>query len=1430
MAITYAATGIAQNNSTVAGNTSSANSTYSTTTLQTTVAFAALSGVVAGMRLTAPAALLGAEVITASATSISVYPGNPTAIPSGTTFTFVDSDGVLAAGAGLTLNTTGAAPNASRQVVLTGTGSQFTINGTYVINALQNQYSCVGSSTQAGFIINGTLNIVGSANNTNTGLALSGGQVCIVPNTQSAASETITTTIVQRGTLNITGAGYYGNSPWVLDTAGGTSGAAGSVTTLTNAFIRLGTATTGALNTIYADAYRGTTLTSRFTFNIINSTLVDVYCKFLAVRTNSTITGARWFKTIPNSVTLSTNLDIAIAISPTIATDTVGFNFIGPTFGLTGQPNSYYNTHIAIGNTSSNTGAPTAVRSTVYGYETGIVPRIGKVIDFPSIRPWIEGRKVLQLTLRNNDGTILTAAQAGTYLEDIIQNTGGLATVFMAGNTAGTGYTNGTFNSNAGVITGGGTGGVVQITIAGGAVTDARITTPGSGYNATNGVPINLVVNSTNFTGVGASTNASLNIFPFRRYGAFGTSNVPDFTGNRIYIADTTAAGIVNVTQTNSGTSGVALSANNPTPPNGTAYTGIDFLIWAANCAYPNLNNPAIVGQALVPIDQRWSVDGSTAYSIAIPIRGYLYLDNSFTLTEAAGGGATDIAAGQLFLTNDTYAVATGITETTAGTFTDVTLVAAAPTRNATTNAFIPTTTGTLTCSAARSLDQVYAKSKFDYTRRALNTTAGTVARTGFGLAFFLSNVGTLTNATMGIGVWSATLTAKIASGSVFKTLSSTSIINLGAQATSVGDNGISVAANTIFLGTQGTPATWTTTYSPLAVSGNGTVTLSGLGALVPGGTVTTASIATTVTPTANNTTIAAALQAVLPANSTVTAATTGTPAVITFTNASGLAVAGGVRTWTLSFTQSVGSKLPASIVYTAAATTSSSAEELSGLRGAAVANTTITGNWTVSAVASNAFTLTELIPSSTTYGATISSSGGTTASGNDGTTSVVQGNVGTLVLNFSVVASTTAVTPVPSLSSTIIGLITTQSNASIVPSTATTLGTTIYQNLAATSAISGLPTSGLVASNCSLTLGTSTAITLTDNISFTSVNFVSGSIALTPDTTGRTLSLTDCGNLTTFPFTNTTPATVINVVPVGSTVLGTLPAGFQIIVNFTVTLPNTGNVPTTSVRVNKLYQNPTTAAATTIITPTLTASASGIIVSWAGNAADRFAYCGFVDGLIPVTFNKPAGSSANPVPQGGVVIDPNNLDFTQRANFVASDNTFISGTTWLIGSGVSFQSPAAVYDRTPSRPISKMVVRALMENGNANALHFGIATEVASSNVLLRDFLIFTQTGTQTNTAWSVTWSKATTNNLVALNLWNVDQTGIARNISTTDVTTQIQFFGFSPGAVAELTGADLALIGIVSAEANLPAFNTISSRVNQSSLLIPSTTTPIT
>ena len=1451
--ITYAATGITQANSTVTGATSNAASTYSTTTLQSTVSFAALGGVVAGMRIVTPDALAGAEVLTASATSITVYPGSPTAVASGIPYTFIDSDGVLTnnAATGLALTTSGTAPNAQRFVFLNGTGAQFTINGNYTIDAAHNRYICAGASNQIGFIINGTLNIVGTNRNTAAGTALFGGQIAITPSSQSALSETITTTIVQAGTLNITGAGYYGNSPWVLDTVGRAAGAAGSVTNLNNAFIRLGTAANGAINTIYADAFRGTSLTSRFTFNVTNSSLVDIYCKFLSVRTSSTFSGARWYKTIPQTTTAVTNLDVAIAIAPNAATDIVGFNFVAPVFGLAGTPTSYYNTHIGIGNTVSNNSAPTAVRSTVYGYEINVAPRIGKVADFPSCRPWVEGRKNLSLTIRNPNGTIVSTNAAGTYLEDSNLNTGQLAYAQLLYITQGSGYTNGTFASTIGVIGGGGTGGQVTVVVAGGVVVDAYVSTVGSGYSSVTAAGIPLTINSANFVGIGTPTVVGyLTIWPYQRYGASTAGLTPDFTGNRIYIADANASGVLNTTTTNSGTSGVVTSAGNPVPPNGAAYTGLDLLLWAANCSFPDYGSSFAFCQALIPIDQRFSANGATAYSVTIPIRGYLYADNTFTLTEAAGGGATDTATATLFLTSDSYIVSTGIAEATAATYSDVILATYVPTRDATTSVLIPTTTGTISAGSARTLDQVIAKTKYDYTRRALSTTAGFVARTGFGMSSFLTSSGVTGSANIDIGSWNTSFVGKITNGTVFSTLTTTGIVAIQGQATALADNGIGITAGVIRLGTAGTAATWTTNYTPTATASSGTLTLSGLGTLTTTGSVTTGTITTTTSAANNNIAIASALQAVLPRGANVIANTVAASnASFTLTLTANASTGNFSNVGTITFgavLTAIG--FPATMqVYSGLQVTTgtvacahiASGFNFSGARPAGwtayVTVSTASATGVVTFTGPGVWTGTPaptFADTATTPGTRTITFGG-----------LSNGVAATYSLGFTLPSVAGGVTPAPTYTTGgAIAVGSAFSNASIVASTVSTNGSTIFQRMTASNAITFLPTSGVIGNGSAINFGTSSAVTLTGDISFTACT-ISGLLALNVGATNFNLTLANCGTISTFPFSRVGTGTVY-VLPTGNTnITAAIPTGFVANVQTVVTL-NFSDAPTVAptIRVAELSKNSGTGV--TLSNPTFANGAyTWTVSSLTSDSIDGGIFLIDGYGIARGTSSINTVVTANATPEL-------NVDFGQT--LTAADTAFIATTAWNVVNAFAasnayvqmLTSQATDYQTTPSTrtavELAKLVWRRTFETSNANTILFRRALargtlpvswfSFSQSGVILNQIV-----GTATTGVGLQINKDSSRANVITYSIWAVDNLGNFYNLNnanaraTTSATTLILWEGFSPGAVANLnTGqinqvASTVATNLVGTQGSPGALGKIADGVNKASLVIP-------
>ena len=1468
MPIVYSSGAPVQSNPTFSGNTTNGASTTVALGLfnVTQLPFAAQTGLVAGQIITAPAAAAGAVILQASATAIQLDRILATAIASGTTVTAQDADGVFATGGtGVTVTTTGTTlGDQSRQIAFTAAAPlvQFTINGTFNTLAQKNTYLLAPTANSAaGVTVAGgaTWNILSTTNNLPTGQPIPTGSICVTTTNRTANPETINGAILVLGTLNINGAGFWCNSNFSLDTSDRTATGTGCTVNLNNATFRLGTATNGALNSIYTDYYRGTGLNQLFTFNISNSNIIDTYLKFLAVKPSSTFTNVRWFKTIPQTTTQATNLDIAIAITP--LSSGLGYNFNGPIFRLNADAATEYNTHIATGITSSNgSGRQSAIRNTIYGYEIGLLPKIGKVVDFPGYRCWFEGRKNLALTVLDATGSNVTGA--GTYLEDTNQHTGQLATAnIIALSGQNTGFNNGTFTSGAGLIPGGGTNGQVTITVSGGRVVNAAISNAGSGYSAVNGSGLQIAVNNTNFPGAGAGTQpCTIYVWPHQRYASYTSTTpntCPDFSGNRVYLADV-SSGILNTTQTNSGASGTALSAGNPVVPNGSAYTGLDLLLWAANAGYNDLASTWGSAQGLAPIDNRWSANASTAYLVNIPIRGYAYIDNSFTLTEANGGGATAQTNQTLILNADTYINATGIAEATAGGYSDITLTTVAPTRNATTFALVQTSTGTLNTTIARNLDQVGAKTKWDYSRRALNTTAGTVARTGFGMSSFIANSGTFTNATLSIGSWNANLVGKQTQGTVYKTLSTIGNVALSGQATAAADNGISVVANRITLGTAGVAASWTTTFGsitpPASSTSNVVVTVSGLGAFVSGGSISTPAytVAGGQTAAAILNDLAARLTGALITGGATTA--TVTPGFSGSTNASfilTLTADGSTGTFSNVGTITFGAVLtavgfPATMqVYSGLGISTGSTAATSVAAGFNASGSRPAGWNAVASGTGNTGVITFTGPAiwSGTPAPTFTDTAGTPGTRTIAFSAFTNGAGGSPTLTFNLPAIAGPVTPAPVFSGSGIGSIyNSPSNGTIISSTASTLGTTVFQNLTATQNIALLPLSGQIATGVTLGFGTSSAINLTGDITFTNC-ILSGMCSLNIGATNRTLTLNNCGTLTSFPFSRSGTADV-NVIFLGNTVFsGTLPTGFVANISTTVTLSFTDS-PTVApaIRVAEVYKNSGTLI--TLGTPTFANSQ----YTWTIGSALTDVYSGavfLVDGYQvtrgTAIVNTAVNATASPEP---------NVDFGQTlaaidTNFIAT--TAFDTTNYALASNAYLRlttSTAIDYTTTPTTRTAvekaKLVLRRTFETNAAGTVSF---RSLIARGLIATSAITFTQTGFSLpqitgleTSGLGIQINKAASNSaVVTIALWVIDNLGDFYNTNnanartTTSPTTLILFEGFSPGAVASLNSGQINQVAtgvatnLVGTQGSPGALGKIADGVNKASLVIP-------
>lgn len=747
-----------------------------------------------GSIITSPASLANVAITSAVSsvttnvmTSVITIPSTtiPTALASGTQITIATTP---ASSTGLTITDVGSLPDRQRFVNLTGSGNQFTVNGTYNIDANKNLYT-LSATGNAGFVVDGAsaiLNIASTdtgyiySSGTTFGNNINSGNRAITQVVKSLTAETFSgaITVVNGGTLNMNGTNYYGNRGWTL----GNLGTSGTMN-ISNSTIRLGNTSSlgqaGGLHTIYNASNTGQQ--SLINLNNVN---FSGYMKLLAVNPASTFNSVTWFKDIPTTLSATTS-EVAVALGPytsgttTPNTSTAGLTLVGPKFGFTGTPTSYYYGHIGMGfyggGTAPRSEGPIAVRNAVYGYEQGVKPLISKVADFGNgggtHRAWLEFRKNIQITLQ--DATTLsplsTGGLIGTYFEDSQKHTGAISHVQAF--ASGSGYPIQTTLTSNLISTAGGTGAQVSITTDfAGAIISVTLISAGSGYAFTNGVAsgatggINLTVNSTNFPTATTGSGGIIQLFPYARVAAEALSGCPSPTDNRMYIANNNGSGILDVTSTNSNASGVTTTTNPIPPSRASALTGVDVLLGVANNSFQMGANR--FGQFLT--DTRWAANGATNYSITIPLRSYQYMDNTLVYTDATATEALQQTATRtLFMTQDLYVQATGIGENAAATLTDITLVTPLHTRGPlvygdTQGPLIQSTTGTLTVAAGtgtKSLNQIYAKTKYDYTRRSLATAAGTVAHQGFGIASFFTPVGETINATLRLtGNWDADL------------------------------------------------------------------------------------------------------------------------------------------------------------------------------------------------------------------------------------------------------------------------------------------------------------------------------------------------------------------------------------------------------------------------------------------------------------------------------------------------------------------------------------------------------------------------------------------------------------------------------------------------------------------------------------------------
>ena len=405
--------------------------------------------------------------------------------------------------------------------------------------------------------------------------------------------------------------------------------------------------------------------------------------------------------------------------------------------------------------------------------------------------------------------------------------------------------------------------------------------------------------------------------------------------------------------------------------------------------------------------------------------------------------------------------------------------------------------------------------------------------------------------------------------------------------------------------------------------------------------------------------------------------------------------------------------------------------------------------------------------------------------------------------------------------------------------------GTTIFQNLAATTAIVGLPTTGSIGSNAVIGFGTGSAAVLTGDISFTLCT-LTGLLTLNVGATGRTLTLTNCGDLTVFPFARSALSTgIISVLPIGNTVLGTLPTGFVATVQTTITL-TFADSPTIAptIRVSELSKNSGTGV--TLTNPVFANGAyTWIITSLASDTIDGAIF--MVDGYTVTrgisSINTSVNATANPEA---------NIDFGQTLS--AADTAFIATTAWNVTNAFAatnayvqmLTTQATTYQTTSATrsavELAKLVWRRTYETSNASTILYRRAL---ARGQIASNWITFAQNGVALNqiigsaaTGVGVQLNKdAARANLITWSIWAIDSLGAFYNLNnansraTASADTSIFWEGFSPGAVANLStgqinqvaaGVSTNLVGTVAAPG---ALSLIARGIESGQLLIPKT-----
>lgn len=649
--------------------------------------------------------------------------------------------------------------------------------------------------------------------------------------------------------------------------------------------------------------------------------------------------------------------------------------------------------------------------------------------------------------------------------------------------------------------------------------------------------------------------------------------------------------------------------------------------------------------------------------------------------------------------------------------------------------------------------------------------------------------------------------------------------------------------ANSFVFGTPGTPSTWTSTYTGFNIAGTGTFTLSGLGALVSGGSVTTASVVTSTNRMSNITNIITALQNVLPMGSVLTNSSAANTAVIVRV----VLTADGTNGWygqTGSVTLNSGASLttlgfPATV--TAATTTFQSAATVATSLLASFNGQTHTG-WTGASSANGATTTVTFTGPAQLTSITAPTLSVSTRGGNESNSvNITQGTDGLSMISFSIPAATTVVTPVPSLASTISGFVGTQSNASIVANSAKISGTTNYQSLETTattgSSITGLPSA------------TGSAV-VTAQASSGSIKTAAGGRALF-DATGATLvnyllidgSLEGEITLYNSSASNTAFVRISGTAPGGANSVNLYRGGAgNITVTFTgnavasnyvantgvtftaqyiVTLAGTSSNSQSDIKVSRLW------IGSTEYTPVIGGgSGSNLTLTYNVPPLQTKNLVCFVDGFDPVAtqVSVDTAQSLQMLP-----IDATSLSFSTSLN--SADTTFISGSsiTYTVGSPsqINVNVPGSTQYPPPpdtgSIQRSKLTVRRIQELAANSVYHKAIAEGTVPANLI-----VWNQYGYGVRTTPNIRFSliKATANNtVIQMILWiTAYESGSPYAFtSSNDVQTYIQTLLQSPGSVLLLTQTDRQEIAGYAVNGIMPEFEDVYDGLSAASKLIP-------